>query len=58
VSGAIALALSKNPSWRGKPDLVEQKVRASAVAVPQGGCTLAKPCGPGLLDTVKLLTQL
>ncbi len=57
VAGAIALALSKNPSWRGKPDLVEQKVRASAVAVPQGGCTLAKPCGPGLLDTVKLISQ-
>jgi len=57
VTGAIALALSRHPSWRGKPDLVEQKVKASAVPVPEGGCTLAKPCGPGLLDVVKLINQ-
>jgi serine protease len=57
VSGAIALALSKHPAWRGKPDLIAQKVKASAVAAPQGGCTPAKPCGPGLLDAVKLLNQ-
>jgi len=57
VAGAIALALSKNPSWRGKPDLIEQKLRASAVPPPQGACPSNKPCGPGLLDLVKLLSQ-
>lgn len=55
VSGAIALALAKNPSWRGQPDLIERKVRASAVQPPQGACP--QGCGPGLLDAVRLLNQ-
>ena len=50
VSGAIALALSAHPEWRHKPDLIEQKVRAASVVPPPGGCTRAKPCGPGQLD--------
>ena len=53
VSGAIALALAKNPEWRGKPDLVVERLRASAAPLVQGACP--KPCGAGQLDAVRLL---
>jgi subtilisin family serine protease len=57
VSGAIALALAKHPDWRGKPDLVAQKLRASASKPPQGGCPQTKPCGSGQLDAARLMSQ-
>jgi serine protease len=57
VSGAIALALAKHPEWRGKPDPVAQKLRASAFKLPAGACPKDKPCGAGLLDAVKLINQ-
>jgi subtilisin family serine protease len=57
VSGAIALALAKHPDWRGKPDLVEQKLRASAFKIPASACPKDKPCGAGLLDVAKLVNQ-
>jgi serine protease len=53
VSGAIALALAKHPGWRGKPDLIERKLRESAVPVLGGACPL--PCGAGQLDAAKLI---
>lgn len=53
VSGAIALALAKHPDWRRKPDLIEQKLRASAVPFIQDACN--HPCGPGQLDAMKLI---
>jgi serine protease len=51
VSGALALALAAHPDWRGKPDLIEQKLRACAAPVaacPQG-------CGAGQLDAARLV---
>jgi subtilisin family serine protease len=53
VSGAIALALAKHPGWRGQPDLIERKLRESAVPVVDGACP--SPCGVGQLDAVKLI---
>lgn len=55
VAGAIALALARHPEWRHKPDLIEQKLRATAVPARQGACPREKPCGPGQLDAAKLL---
>jgi subtilisin family serine protease len=57
VAGAIALALSKKPAWRGKPDLVAQKLRASLVPLAPNACPPGKPCPPGQLDVMKLLAQ-
>ena len=53
VSGAIALALALHPDWRGKPDLIVEKLKASAAPLAQGACP--KPCGVGQLDAVRLL---
>jgi subtilisin family serine protease len=53
VSGAIALALAKHPDWRGKPDLIAQKLRQLAVPPPSGACS--NPCGPGQIDAAKLV---
>jgi subtilisin family serine protease len=53
VSGAIALALAKHPDWRGKPDVVAQKLRASAFKLAPDACPKDKPCGAGLLDAVR-----
>lgn len=56
VTGAIALALAKNKSWRGKPDLVEQKLLESSVPRAADACPPQKPCGKaGLLDAERLL---
>ncbi|MFL6797436.1 MAG: S8 family serine peptidase [Xanthobacteraceae bacterium] len=55
VAGAIALALAKHPDWRGKPDLVAEKLRSSAYKLPLGACPKEKPCGAGLLDALKLI---
>src|SRR5579871_12330 len=55
VAGAIALALAVHPEWRRKPDVIEQALRASAVAPVEGACPQRKPCGPGQLDAVKLI---
>lgn len=55
VSAAIALALAKHPQWRGKPDLIERKVRDAAVKTGPGSCR--QPCGVGQLDAEKLLTS-
>jgi serine protease len=57
VSGALALALVAHPEWRGKPDVIEQKLRDSLARAPQGACPADKPCGPGLLDAGKLVAQ-
>jgi serine protease len=57
VSGAIALALSKRKDWRNKPDLIDQKLRASLVTVQPGACPANKPCGPGQLDALRLVNQ-
>ena len=53
VSGAIALALAMHPDWRGKPDLIVEKLRASAAPLLPGACP--KPCGAGQLDALRLL---
>jgi hypothetical protein len=53
VAGALALMLAKYPDLRGKPDLIAQKLRASAAPVSPGACS--KPCGAGQLDAVRLL---
>ena len=53
VAGAIALALVKYPDWRGKPDLIVEKLRTSAAPLAQGACP--KPCGAGQLDAMRLL---
>jgi serine protease len=53
VSGAIALALAKHPDWRGKPDLIAQKLRESAVPAVAGACPVS--CGAGQLDAMRLL---
>jgi serine protease len=53
VSGAIALALARHPDWRGKPDLIERKLRESASPVMAGACP--NPCGVGQLDAAKLI---
>jgi hypothetical protein len=53
VAVAIALALAKHPDWRGKPDLIEQKLRGSAVPIVASSC--AHPCGVGQLDAMRLL---
>ncbi len=53
VSGAIALALAQHPDWRGKPDLIEQKLRACAVPASASACP--KGCGAGQLDAAKLV---
>jgi subtilisin family serine protease len=53
VAGAIALALAKHPEWRGKPDLVAEKLKAAAVPAQAAAC--AKPCGPGQLDAERLV---
>jgi serine protease len=53
VAGALALALAKHPDWRGKPDLIEQKLRASAVPIADGACPHA--CGAGQLDAERLV---
>jgi serine protease len=55
VSGALALALAVHPEWRHNPDLIEQKLRASAVTPPPGACPRGKPCGSGQLDAARLL---
>jgi len=55
VTGAIALALAKYPEWRGHPDLIEEKLRQSLAPLPRDACP--QPCGPGLLDVMKLLSQ-
>ena len=36
AAGGGALALAVHPEWRHKPDLIEQKLRASAVTPPPG----------------------
>jgi hypothetical protein len=53
VAGTIALVLAKFPDWRGKPDLITEKLRTSAVPPAKGACD--KPCGAGQLDAVRLL---
>jgi subtilisin family serine protease len=53
VSGAIALALAKHPDWRGKPDLIERKLRESAFPLKDGACP--NPCGAGQLDAAQLI---
>jgi subtilisin family serine protease len=53
VSGAIALALAKHPEWRGKPDLIERKLRSSAFPLTDGACP--NPCGVGQLDAARLI---
>ena len=53
LSGALALALAAHPDWRGKPDLIEQKLRACAV--PASATTCPKGCGAGQLDAAKLV---
>jgi subtilisin family serine protease len=53
VSGAIALALAKHTDWRGNPDLIERKLRESAVPAAKGACP--NPCGVGQLDAAKLV---
>jgi hypothetical protein len=50
VSGALALALAAHPDWRGKPDIIEQKIRACAVPA-----TCPKGCGAGQLDAARLV---
>jgi subtilisin family serine protease len=55
VSGAIALALAVHPDWRGEPDLIAEKLRASARPVTSSDCP--NPCGPGRLDAERLLLQ-
>lgn len=55
VSGAIALALAVHPEWRRKPDLIEQKLRDTAVSPPMGACPAAMPCGAGQLDARALI---
>jgi len=57
VSGAIALALAKHPEWRGKPDLIAQKLKASLTPTVSGACPSGKPCGAGQLDALKLINQ-
>jgi len=57
VAGAIALAMSKDSSLRGKPDEVARRLRASAVPVQSGACPPGKPCGAGQLDVMKLINQ-
>jgi serine protease len=54
VAGAIALALSAHPGWRGKPDVIGEKLRASASPVTSKDCP--KPCGAGRLDAERLVT--
>jgi serine protease len=54
VSGALALALARHPDWRRKPDLIEQKLRASLVPVTAKECPPEKPCG-GRLDAERLV---
>ncbi len=53
VSGAIALALAQHPEWRGKADVIEQKLRACAV--PASGNLCPKGCGAGQLDAARLV---
>ena len=53
VSGALALALSRHPDWRGKPDLIVKKLGDSAVAPTSGACR--EPCGLGQLDAARLV---
>ena len=53
VSGAIALALAQHPEWRGKADLIEQKLRACAVSASANVCP--KECGAGQLDAARLV---
>jgi serine protease len=55
VSGAIALALAKHPTWRRQPDLIERALRASVVKPAAGACPSDKPCGAGQLDAERLL---
>jgi serine protease len=53
VSGALALALARHPDWRGKPDLIVQKLKESVVPTANGACD--HPCGLGQLDAAKLV---
>jgi subtilisin family serine protease len=53
VAGAIALAMAKQAELRSNPDLVEQRLRASAVKAPEGDCP--QPSGAGQLDAARLL---
>lgn len=53
VSGAVALALSVHPEWRGKPDLIAEKLRASTRPVTSSACP--RPCGAGQLDAERLV---
>jgi serine protease len=55
VAGALALALIAHPEWRGHPDLIEAKLRSTAVKPPAGGCPDATPCGAGQLDAAALV---
>jgi subtilisin family serine protease len=55
VAAAIALAISKRPELRHKPDLIAEAVKAAAVPSPADACVSAKPCGPGQLDATKLV---
>ena len=62
VAGAIALALAANPQWledRSKTaDLVEQKLRASAIKRGLNVCPKERSCGTaGHLDAAKLVQQ-
>jgi serine protease len=56
VAGAIALALTKHPEWRGKPDLIAQKLRQSLVPPPAGACPPDKPCA-NMLDALRFINQ-
>ncbi len=52
VSGAIALALTQHPEWRGNADIIEQKLRGCAVPpLPM----FALGCGSGQLDAARLV---
>ena len=62
VSGAVALALAANPEWlklqgtSALPDLVEAKLRASAIPRGPNVCPKERPCGTaGHLDVVRLI---
>ncbi len=54
VAAALALALASHPEWRGKPDVIEQKLRSCVVKPAADACS--KPCGVGQLDAEKLLS--
>ncbi len=55
VSGAVALALSVHPNWVGKPDLIEQKLRATSRKALPEAYPQDTPVGAGQLDARALV---